>query len=187
MARLRIIALTVIVVAALAAAGVFAFIYSGWYSVAADRADAPAVEWMLETTRIRSIKTRAGDINAPRDLGDAVRVRRGAAGYADMCQICHLAPGMVATPLHQGLNPKAPRFDDARSHRHSPAYLFWTIKHGIKMTAMPAWGETHDDEQLWDLVAFVQQLPEMTEQEYGSLTATYPDNAGDGHDHKHEH
>jgi hypothetical protein len=33
---------------------------------------------------------------------------------------------------------------------------------GIKMTGMPAWGVTHDDELLWDVVAFVRKLPELT-------------------------
>ena len=27
------------------------------------------------------------------------------------------------------------------------------VKHGLKMTGMPAWGVTHDDEMLWDVVA----------------------------------
>jgi hypothetical protein len=31
---------------------------------------------------------------------------------------------------------------------YSPAELFWIIKHGIKMTGMPAWND-HSDDELW--------------------------------------
>jgi mono/diheme cytochrome c family protein len=46
--------------------------------------------------------------------------------------------------------------------------LFWTLKHGIKMTGMPAWSD-HSDEELWATVAFLQKLPAMNDQEYASL------------------
>ena len=36
------------------------------------------------------------------------------------------------------------------------------VKHGLKMTGMPAWGVTHNDELLWDVVAFLRKLPELT-------------------------
>ena len=47
---------------------------------------------------------------------------------------------------------------------------FWIIKHGIKMTAMPAWSKTHTDAQLWDLVAFLDKLPKMTPAQYAEAT-----------------
>ena len=39
--------------------------------------------------------------------------------------------------------PKAPQL--AFGTDLTPAQEFWTIKHGIKLTAMPAWGRTHSD------------------------------------------
>jgi mono/diheme cytochrome c family protein len=46
---------------------------------------------------------------------------------------------------------------------------FWVIKHGIKMSAMPAWGKTLNDAQIWDVVAFVRKLPSMTPEDYQQL------------------
>jgi len=46
---------------------------------------------------------------------------------------------------------------------------FWTIKHGIKMSAMPAWGKSFDDAAIWDIVAFVRKMPEMTSETYQQL------------------
>ena len=34
---------------------------------------------------------------------------------------------------------------------------------------MPAFGETHEDAELWDIAAFVKQLPAMTSSEYAAL------------------
>lgn len=49
------------------------------------------------------------------------------------------------------------------------AELFWIIKNGIKMSAMASYGKVHNDDEIWNLVAFVQRLPKMTPEEYGRL------------------
>jgi mono/diheme cytochrome c family protein len=43
------------------------------------------------------------------------------------------------------------------------------VKNGIKMTGMPAFGPTHDDQTIWNIVAFVNQLPNMTAERYRAL------------------
>jgi len=48
------------------------------------------------------------------------------------------------------------------------------VKHGLKMTGMPAWGITHDDELLWDIVAFLRKLPELTPEQYKALVESAP-------------
>jgi hypothetical protein len=48
--------------------------------------------------------------------------------------------------------------------------LFWIIKHGIRMTGMPSWGD-HSADELWATVAFIQKLPGMTDQDYAKLIA----------------
>ena len=44
------------------------------------------------------------------------------------------------------------------------------VKHGIKMSAMPAWGRTLDDAAIWDIVAFVRKMPAMTPEIYRELS-----------------
>ncbi|HEY2426011.1 MAG TPA: cytochrome c, partial [Pseudolabrys sp.] len=67
-----------------------------------------------------------------------------------------------------------------------PARAFWAIKHGIKLTAMPAWGTTHDNTAIWNIVAFLQKLPDLTPEQYTSLTAA-AEHDHEGHEHSHEH
>jgi mono/diheme cytochrome c family protein len=38
------------------------------------------------------------------------------------------------------------------------------------MSAMPAWGKTLDDAAIWDLVAFLRQMPSMTPETYQQLS-----------------
>ena len=47
--------------------------------------------------------------------------------------------------------------------------LFWIAKNGIRMTGMPAFGSTHKDEEIWKVVAFVQRLPTVTEEDYAKM------------------
>jgi mono/diheme cytochrome c family protein len=52
--------------------------------------------------------------------------------------------------------------------QYSPGELFWIIQNGIKMSGMPSWPGLSDDD-LWNIVAFLQKLPAMSEQDYGDL------------------
>ena len=44
--------------------------------------------------------------------------------------------------------------------------MFWIIKNGIKMSGMASYGKVHNDDEIWNIVAFVQRLPKMTPEEY---------------------
>ena len=147
-------------------------IYSGLYNIAADVPHTQPVYWLLETMRERSVEARVGDIIVPNDLKDPNRISRGAGQYAGMCSGCHLAPGMKRTEISQGLYPRAPEL--RRATTLTPEEEFSVVKHGIKMTGMPAWGVTHDDDLLWDVVAFVRKLPELTPEQYKTLVKNAP-------------
>ena len=164
-------------------------IYAGLYNIAADVPHTPAVYWLLETIRGRAVAVRSRDIVVPNDLGDANRISKGAGQYAEMCSGCHLAPGMKRTEISRGLYPRAPEL--RRKTDLTPAEQFWIVKHGVKLTGMPAWGVTHDDDLLWDVVAFVRKLPELTPEQYETLVKNAPKHEEImqqmemGHDHEH--
>jgi len=142
-------------------------VYTGVYNVAADIPHSSPVYWLLQTTRQRSIAVRARDVAVPPDLDERKRIAFGAAEYHEMCSGCHLAPGMERTEISRGLYPRAPEL--RRRSQLTPPEEFWVVKHGIKATGMPAWGVTHSDELLWDIVAFLRKLPELTPDQYQAL------------------
>ena len=152
------------VVSLLAAAGV---VYAGLYDVAATTPHWPATAWLLETARTRSIKAHAADIQTPPGLDDPAKVLIGVGHFAAHCAVCHGAPGVPKGDIAQGLYP--PPQDLAKAAPiYTPAELFWILKHGIKMTGMPAWND-HSDDELWATVGFLQKLLVMSEEDYAKL------------------
>jgi mono/diheme cytochrome c family protein len=135
-----------------------------------------------KTARERSIALRSRDVQVP-DLADAKKIAAGASEYAEMCTGCHLAPGMEDNELRPGLYPYPPNLSAHRSGidadplavNQSAARQFWIIKHGIKLSAMPAWGKTHDDELIWDMVAFLRAMPKMSPEQYKAVVASAPE------------
>jgi mono/diheme cytochrome c family protein len=161
-----------------------AFVWSGSYDIAADKPHWKLTERAIDVLRDRSIESRAGGTTVP-ELDDPQRIRRGAEHYAAMCAACHLTPGMRTTELRLGLYPQPP--DLSKHGVHDPAEAFWVIKHGVKLTAMPAWGRSHDDGAIWDMVAFVRQLPKLDEAQFEEMAGSAGDNGhGGGHEHHHE-
>lgn len=147
-------------------------VYFGAYAIAADAPHTRPVYALLDNLRDRSIAVRARDIVPPADLNAPARLSAGAGLYAEMCSSCHLGPGVERSELSQGLYPQAPEL--AKGQDLSVAEQFWIIKHGVKLSAMPAWGKTHPDPLIWDMVAFVRRLPGMTPDQYQRLVASAP-------------
>tara|TARA_Y100001949_G_scaffold139391_1_gene121217 strand:- start:10548 stop:11219 length:672 start_codon:yes stop_codon:yes gene_type:complete len=147
-----------------------AVVYFGVVNVGADVPHSGPIHALLETARQRSVAVRAEAIEVP-ELGDAELIRSGAGNYEAMCVVCHLAPGAGPTELSENLSPAPPNLTDANRKR-DPAEDFWTIKHGIQASGMPAWGRSMEDRYIWELVALLEQLPELTAMEYKALVAT---------------
>ena len=158
--------LSIVVIAGIAVIG-GAYIYSGLYDIGADTRHWPITEKIVKIVRERSIESRAKDITVP-NLENPKLVLQGAGQYAAMCAKCHLAPRMDDTGISLGLYPKPP---DLSQTSVDPKVAFWVVKHGIKMSGMPAWGRSHDDLTLWSIVAFVSRLPGMEPQEYKDIVA----------------
>ncbi len=155
-------------------------VYSGMVNVSADTPHSPLVFRLIETAREHAIDRNTRDLTAPANLSDAERVRRGAGNYAAMCVGCHLAPGKTDSEIRMGLYPQPP--DLAQPDEvavDEAARQFWVIKHGIKASGMLAWSKGGiEDEAIWDLVAFLQQMPALSPAQYLELVE-----ASEGHSH----
>ena len=164
----------VIIVMLVIAAFAGLFMYAGVYNIGADAPHSRLVYNALDQLRDRAIANYSKDIKPPADLNSPSRVAAGAGLYSEMCTGCHLGPGVERSELSQGLYPPAPEL--ARGDDLTPAQQFWVIKHGVKLTAMPAWGKTHNDQLIWDMVAFIRQLPNLNAQQYQAAVASAPAN-----------
>jgi mono/diheme cytochrome c family protein len=177
---------TLVVLFLLVVIGGIYFVYSGSYDVAADRKDAPFLRWVLQTARERSIDRRADRVVPVSDsvLNDPATIRTGFEHYDEMCVVCHGAPGVEPGEARDGLNPRPPLLAEEAAGL-SPRELFWIIKHGIRMTGMPAWGPTHEDDKIWAMVAFVKKLPALSAGEYRAMHQQESGSGGESHEHEH--
>ena len=158
---------TALTLALMVVVGGAALMWSGVVSVAANDPHLPVTQWVLDTGRIRSIKMHAAGIVPPSNLADHTRIVGGTAHFAEHCAGCHSAPGVEAEDMAEGMYPKPPALT-AAARQWTPGELFWILKNGIKMSGMPSWAD-HGDDALWDIVAFLEKLPGMSEQDYGQL------------------
>jgi mono/diheme cytochrome c family protein len=165
--NVRTVIASIIVAGLLVLLGGFAAIYAGAYDVAATEPHWPITHWILEMARMRSIKAHSAGITAPPAFDDPANIPIGVKHFAAHCAVCHGAPGVPRGEIAQGLYPQPPDLAVA-AKLYSDGELFWIVKHGIKMTGMPAWND-HSDEQLWATVAFLKKLPGMSEQDYARL------------------
>lgn len=157
-----------VIVAVIAA---LAVMYSGIISVAANYPDKAVVAWALSTTRDHSVKRHASGIPTPA-LDEAAMIQTGFNHYRSMCKGCHGAPG---EPDEGGpmFNPEPPELTE-EAGEWQPNELFWITKNGIRMSAMPAWGPSHSDEEIWAIVAFMRKLPSMTAAQYQAMDRKTP-------------
>jgi len=154
---------TVLILAVIVIGAAIAYAYSGHYDISVGSGHMPWTNWYLETLRNRSIESRAADIEVP-DLDGTEMFEAGAVAYDNACAGCHGRPGRDPS---DGFEPRPPALTRGQP---DPAGLFWVVRNGIKMSAMPRIGENRvSDEQVWQIAAFLQDASRLTEGEYREL------------------
>lgn len=148
--------------------GLFVLLLSGVLNFAASSGHWDATDWVLDLAARQSVTLRSVGIDVPA-LDDPAMIQRGAGHYELVCAACHGSPGREPEEFAQQLTPGPPLLFEQMQHWRPPARTFWTVKHGIKRTAMPAWPTQLRDDEVWDLVAFIEAMPKLTAEQYRTL------------------
>jgi mono/diheme cytochrome c family protein len=87
--------------------------------------------------------------------------------YKDHCAVCHAEDGGGNTTLSAGLSPEVPDLRAQHIQKLTDGEMFYIIKHGVRLTGMPAWdiGDDHS----WGLVTLLRQLPKENSSQTGSM------------------
>lgn len=158
-------------------AGLIGFVVAslGLVSIRASSGHWAITEWFLDYTKTRSVTTHSLGVEVPSNLDEPSMILRGAGHYESGCAPCHGSPLMpqpriaaAMTPVPPYLSSSVKKFDDAE--------LFYIVRHGIKMTGMPAWPAQKRTDEVWALVAFLRQFPSLGRDDYEALVM------GDGAD-----
>lgn len=143
---------------------------SGAYNVAASSPPSKLESRVAVFALNRSVAHRAPPAKNPVPATPATW-KAGLAHYRENCVVCHAAPGVDPSELSMGLNPPAPDLNLPRVQARPDGEMFWIVSNGIRSTGMPAFSPTHKPEQIWQIVAFLRHLPEITADEQKALKA----------------
>lgn len=157
------------------------YFFAGFYDVAADAQEPEVVSGTLVSVRQASVARHAAGLTPPVSMSDASVIQSGARAFAASgCVNCHGAPGVTWARFSEGLEPAAPDLKEVGPPA-DPAQLFWIIKHGIRMTAMPSFSKVGlKDDEIWTLAAFVKNLDKISEADFKAWTAPSADQGSAG-------
>lgn len=86
----------------------------------------------------------------------------GAKLYQQMCSRCHGMGNQSENVYGHSFYPPAPKLLLSRPW-YTDSQMFWLVKHGIRNTAMPAWGSLLSDEEIWKVVTFLQNADSLAD------------------------
>ncbi len=98
------------------------------------------------------------NLNVPEALLTSKRVRmRGRELFLEHCALCHGERADGNGIRKEGLYPERPVDFTSRAWRKttSPRRVFYIIREGVPLTAMPGWRGTLTDDDTWALVAYI--------------------------------
>src|SRR5262249_57928971 len=95
----------------------------------------------------------------------------GLQQYAEMCLMCHGAPGVEPHAFARNLSPEPPDMTATTVQSSTDGELFWVISHGIMATGMPAFGPIHEEKDIWQLVTFIRHMPHLSPAQQQHLLA----------------
>ena len=143
------------------------FVASGGVSIAASQGHWAITQWFLGAVMTHTVNMRSMGTEVP-PLDEPTLVLKGAGHYATDCMPCHSAPGQTRAMVVEQMVPSPPYLANILDD-WEPQQLHWIVKHGLKYTAMPAWSSQLRDDEVWAMVAFLQQLPGMDAAQYRAL------------------
>lgn len=82
---------------------------------------------------------------------------KGALDYVSYCEACHGVSGIGDGPAGAALNPRPASLPKIAA-QVGDDYLFWRISEGKPGTAMVGWGNVLNEEQVWQVVAYIRTL-----------------------------
>jgi thiosulfate dehydrogenase len=146
---------------------------SGIIPANADGQPLPFETWAASTSLDATLDRQAPKGPNPVALTDANLVA-GVELYGQHCALCHgTAKGSAsASPVAKGEYPQPPQFATDGVQDDPEGFSFWKVKHGIRLTGMPAWKDTLSDQQIWTLALFLKhmdKLPALPEQAWQKI------------------
>jgi len=157
-----------LVVLPVAALGYFRLGLAGVQSDAAP----PAWESQLMRSAVHaSVRRSAAAIQAPPQDNVQDAMVQGGKLYFNGCLGCHGEPGKPGEDLDH--YPRVPQLPQVGTQYSEPE-LYWIVKHGIRHTAMSAYGPFYSEKELWAIASFLRRINNLPPGVLESIKAKQP-------------
>lgn len=159
-AAFRAFAAGIAVALAAIAAGAWLVVQNGWVPARADTPTPPLEKWASRSVT-RAIRRDSASLTSPLQPTDE-NLLAGVKIYGTDCAICHGAADGKASAIAKGFFLPAPQLAKHGVEDDAVGRTYYKIKHGMRFTPMPAFGETLDDRQIWQVALFLKQMDDLT-------------------------
>jgi mono/diheme cytochrome c family protein len=143
-----------------AAFAAYGIIRTGVMPANADERPPKFEAWAARTSLHATLRRSAPNLTDPLAANDANLIA-GIKLYAQNCAVCHGDSNAHATNVAKGLYQKPPQLAKDGVEDDPDGVTFWKLNHGIRWTAMPAYGKTLDEKQLWQLTLFLKHMDHL--------------------------
>ena len=118
------------------------------------------IETYLATGAKHSMVARAAQQPLPTETPNtADNIEDGHTSFGSACAGCHGYDGRTPTKMGNSFYPDAPSLASPGVQNYKDEELFVIIRGGIRLSGMPAFGNSQGNDQLWNLVHYVRTLP----------------------------
>lgn len=152
--------------------------WSGLMGIGARSGHWAITEWFLHWTMQNSVRTASLSTEPP-PLDNPEMLKLGAGHYEQGCAFCHGSPALARSAVVFNMLPVPPDLKD-KVPEWSEEELFHIVKDGVRFTGMPAWPAEHREDEVWAMVAFLKQLPDMQADRYRHLAGLGAKSEGAG-------
>jgi len=165
----------IIVGAIVLAAAVYGYTRLGFVDLRADQSPSAFEEHLAGSAMDESTERHAPPQKNPLQPTQE-NLLAGARLYRDKCSDCHGSPINPNSDYGRSFYPRAPQFmkqaPDMPDNEN-----FYVVKHGVRWTAMPAWGNIMADSEIWQVMLVLsrfEKLPPEVNEELRKPVAAAP-------------
>ena len=149
----------VFTLALLAAAGVAAVV-TGALPPGADNKPPALEKFAARTSLHATIARESAGLTNPLPMTDENLIA-GIKTYGNDCAVCHGAADAKESTLAKGFYIEAPQLAKDGVEDDPDGVTFWKLKHGIRFSAMPAFGDNLSDDDLWKVTLFLKHMDKL--------------------------
>lgn len=108
-------------------------------------------------------------------------LKSGQMDYDEHCAACHGLDGGGSNRFEAQFYPPVPKLTGG-AQKLSDSEIYFIIANGIRLSAMPAFREHHDPDEIWRIVLWVRHLAHLSTDEKAEMQSRMQQQTGE-----HEH